>query len=72
MDRKPQVLHPLGLTYYNVLQKHMGLSRLRRFSERSLVIQAESELTLVNPKLKQNVNANNIVPFARKTVLATA
>lgn len=72
MDRKPQVLHPLGLTYYNVLWKHMGLSRLRRFSERSLVIQAESELTLVNPKLKQNVNANNIVPFARKTVLATA
>ncbi len=50
----------------------MGLYRLRRFSERSLVIQAESELTLVNPKLKQNVNANNIVPFARKTVLATA
>ncbi len=44
----------------------MGLKRLRRPSESWAVTQAESGLSLVNPKSKPKVTANNIVPFARK------
>ncbi len=50
----------------------MGLYRFRRFGEHYFMIQAESELPLENQWLKQNVTANNIVPFARKRVAVAA
>ncbi len=50
----------------------MGLSRFRQVGERCSVIQVESESSLVNTGLKKKVNANNIVPFARKQALVAA
>jgi hypothetical protein len=50
----------------------MGLYWFRRGGESYSVIQVESESPLANQRLKQNVNANNIVPFARKQALVAA
>ncbi len=44
----------------------MGPHRFRQAGESYSVIQVESESSLVNPRLKKKVNANNIVKFARK------
>jgi len=48
------------------------IARFRQVSESSPVIQVESESPLVNQRLKQKVNANNIVPFARKAAPVAA
>ncbi len=52
--------------------KRMGPSRFRQVGERCSVIQVESESPLGNQRLKQKVNANNIVSFARKPALVAA
>jgi hypothetical protein len=52
--------------------KRMGPSRFRQVGERCSVIQVESESPLGNQRLKQKVNANNIVNFARKDALVAA
>jgi len=41
-------------------------------SESCLVIQAESESSLENTGLEKKVNANNVVPFARKAATVAA
>ena len=53
--------------------KRMGPSRFRQVGERCSVIQVESRSPfLANQRLKQKVNANNIVSFARKDALVAA
>lgn len=54
------------------VMKRMGPSRFRQVGERCSVIQVESESPLGNQRLKQKVNANNIVSFARKDALVAA
>jgi hypothetical protein len=49
----------------------LGLSRFRQVGERYIVMQVESESTLVNQGSKQ-IDANNIVPFARKAAPVAA
>ncbi len=46
----------------------MGPQRFRQVGENYPVMQVESESPLVNQRLKQSVNANNIVRFERKAV----
>jgi hypothetical protein len=60
------------ITYYNIGVSDTGLSWFRQVGERYSMIQVESEFTLVNQRLKKKVNANNIVPFARKQALVAA
>ena len=48
--------------------RHMGPQRFRQVGENYPVMQVESESPLVNQRLKQSVNANNIVRFERKAV----
>jgi hypothetical protein len=49
-----------------------GPQRFRQAGESCTVIQVESESPLSNQRLKQNVTANNIVPFARKAATVAA
>ncbi len=50
----------------------MGPSRFRQVGESYSVKQVESESSLENQRLKKKVNANNIVPFARKQAVVAA
>ena len=49
-----------------------GLKRFRRFNESRVVIQVKSESTIVNKGSNLKIDANNIVPFARKRALVAA
>lgn len=64
--------YELKIVYYNWNMKRMGPSRFRQVGERCSVIQVESESPLGNQRLKQKVNANNIVKFARREALVAA
>ena len=55
-----------------IIVSRTGLKRFRRFNESRVVIQVKSESTLVNKGSNLKIDANNIVPFARKRALVAA
>jgi hypothetical protein len=57
--------------FSGIKPSNTGLSRFRQVGERYAVMQVKSESTLVNQGSKQ-IDANNIVPFARKAAPVAA